>query len=182
MKCIPELWGNWFVLLPSHSWWCLKSDGSQAKSALAGRRVRSRPFLRRVRRMTWGTAELPASPLCQRRLWSRSSWKLCKGTWKIGRWNETTGTASARADPVWTTYWPFLLWWHKQNGEEMLISTIWILVRLLTWPPTASFSPNCKDMDLMAEPFGEWGKRVNVWKQTSDEWCPSRVSTETTAL
>jgi len=41
------------------------------------KKVKSHPFLKRLKKMTLGATDLSVSPLGQGRTWNRSSWKLC---------------------------------------------------------------------------------------------------------
>jgi len=55
----------------------LRSCGSPVKFPVTGKGETQLPFLKRVKRMTWGTTGQSVSPVCPARSWSRSSWKLC---------------------------------------------------------------------------------------------------------
>ena len=67
----------------SHSWWYLNSHGSQVKTQMTGR-GNVAPIFMKDRKEGPGNYDLSGSPLCQGRLWNRSSWKLFEGTWKTG--------------------------------------------------------------------------------------------------
>lgn len=65
-----------------------------------------------------GTTNMSVSVLCLERSWNRSSWELCQGTWRSGRWFGTARMASSKASSAGSTQCPLMMQWLYQWTDK----------------------------------------------------------------